>query len=69
VIREHFKPKISELLKSEIEIRESQERTRAEKIRAIRENTSRNQDYLREMASKRRSEIKVDESVTSLSNA
>ena len=69
MIREHFRPKISELLKSEVEIREFQEKAKAEKIKAIRESSNRNYDYLRELASKRQSFIKVDESVTSLSQA
>ena len=62
-------PKVNEDLRSEIEVRETSKKAKEDKIKAIREST-RNHDYLREVtASKRQTINKVNESVTSLSNA
>lgn len=68
-VRENFPPKISEALRSEIEIRESRQRAKEEKIKAIRESNA-THDYLREasLLVSRRQTNAVDESVNSFTN-
>jgi hypothetical protein len=46
-------PKVDEILRSEIEVRETKKKASKDKIRAIREST-RNHDYLREVIASRK---------------